>query len=218
MAVTEQQRTLLTQGCEQLGLTLNEPQQQKLNAYLDSLVKWNKAYNLTAIRDPGEMVVKHLLDSLAIHRAVNGNTILDVGTGPGLPGIPMAICRPHQHWTLLDSNGKKTRFLLQMKLELQLDNLSVIKDRIEAVPDTPQFDCITCRAFSSLQDFVGHCLRLLAPGGYLLALKGQIPAGEIAALDQDTLDIAIEKIAVPFLHEDRHLINIRKKNAGSQTS
>lgn len=218
MAVTEQQRELLAQGCAQLGLALNESQQRKLNAYLDSLVKWNQAYNLTAIRDPGEMVIKHLLDSLAIHRAVNGIRILDVGTGPGLPGIPMAICRPDQHWTLLDSNGKKTRFLLQMKLELQLDNLSVIKDRIEAVPESQQFDCITCRAFSSLQDFVGHCLRLLAPDGYLLALKGQIPHDEIAALDTGKLDIAIEKIAVPFLHEERHLINIRRKQTGSQTS
>lgn len=215
MAVTDAARNLLAQGCEQLGLALNDTQQRQLNTYLDSLVKWNKAYNLTAIRDPQDMVVKHLLDSLAIHRAVNGSTILDVGTGPGLPGIPMAICRPDQHWTLLDSNGKKTRFLLQMKQELQLDHLNVIKDRIEAVPETQQFDCITCRAFSSLQDFVGHCLRLLKPTGYLLALKGQIPQDEIAALDGGALAITIEPMAVPFLHEERHLIYIRNKHAGS---
>ncbi|HVK99890.1 MAG TPA: 16S rRNA (guanine(527)-N(7))-methyltransferase RsmG [Dongiaceae bacterium] len=216
--MTDAARKLLAQGCEQLGLALNDAQQRQLNTYLDSLVKWNKAYNLTAIRDPQDMVVKHLLDSLAIHRAVNGSTILDVGTGPGLPGIPMAICRPDQHWTLLDSNGKKTRFLLQMKQELQLNHLNVIKDRIEAVPETQQFDCITCRAFSSLQDFVGHCLRLLKPTGYLLALKGQIPQDEIAALDGGALAITIEPMAVPFLHEERHLIYIRNKHAGSQIS
>ena len=218
MAVTNQQRALLVQGCEQLGLALDTAQKDKLNAYLDGLVKWNQAYNLTAIRDPGEMVVRHLLDSLAIHQAVQRDNILDVGTGPGMPGIPMAICRPHQRWTLLDSNGKKTRFLLQMKRELQLDNVTVIKARVEAMADHERFDAITCRAFTSLQDFVAHCLHLLQPNGYLLALKGQLPQAEMDALDCSRVHVDSLKITVPFLHEERHLINIRKNHTGSQAS
>ena len=211
LQVTEQQRTLLAQGCAEVGLNLTSAQQQKINAYLDGLVKWNQAYNLTAIRDPAEMVIKHLLDSLAIHTAVTGSDILDVGTGPGLPGIPLAICYPQRHFSLLDSNGKKTRFLVQMKHELQLDNVRVINDRIEALAETEQFDCITCRAFSSLQDFVAHCLHLIRPNGQLIAMKGKVPDDEIAALDHSNLQIDIERITVPYLNDERHLIRITRK-------
>ena len=215
MQVTEQHRALLAQGCAELGLALDSVQQQKINAYLDGLVKWNQAYNLTAIRDPAEMVIKHLLDSLAIHSVIQGTDILDVGTGPGLPGIPLAILLPQRRFTLLDSNGKKTRFLVQMKHELQLDNVTVINDRIEALAQSPTFDCITCRAFSSLQDFVAHCLHLLQPNGELVAMKGKVPDDEIAALDHGTLNISIEKITVPYLNDERHLIRITRKQKGS---
>jgi len=208
--VTEQQRTMLAQGCHQLGLALDTVQQQHINAYLDGLVKWNKAYNLTAIRDPGEMVVKHLLDSLAIHNEVQGKRILDVGTGPGLPGIPLAILFPQRTFTLLDSNGKKTRFLLQMKHELQMDNLHVINDRIESLTESGQFDAVTCRAFSSLQDFVAHCLHLVNNDGALLAMKGKVPEDEIAALDHSRMSVAIEKITVPYLNDERHLIRVTR--------
>lgn len=216
MALSLQQK--LMQGCAECGLALDDRQQRTLLAYLNSLVKWNQAYNLTAIRDPDEMLVKHLLDSLGIHPFVTGARLLDVGTGPGLPGIPLSLCRPDSQWTLLDSNGKKTRFLLQMKQELSLDNVQVVKARLEELPATPPFDAITCRAFSSLPDFVGHGLRLLAPAGYLLAMKGQLPHDELAALDRDRLEISIEKIHVPFLDEERHLIKIRRKHTGSQAS
>ena len=209
--VTEQQRTLLAQGCIELGLQLDSQQQAKINAYLDGLVKWNQAYNLTAIRDPGEMVVKHLLDSLAIYPAVLGSNILDVGTGPGLPGIPLSICFPQRHFTLLDSNGKKTRFMLQMKHELQLDNVTVINDRIESLTESEQFDCVTCRAFSSLQEFVAHCLHLIRPDGELVAMKGKVPDDEIAALDHSSVQIEIEKITVPYLNDERHLVHIKRK-------
>ena len=211
MQVTEQQRTVLAQGCVELGLALQPAQLQNINAYLDGLVKWNKAYNLTAIRDPGEMVVKHLLDSLAIHTAINGKEFLDVGTGPGLPDIPLAICFPGRQFTLLDSNGKKTRFLLQMKHELHLDNVTVVNDRIESLQATGRFDRVTCRAFSSLQDFVAHCLHLVQPAGELLAMKGKVPDDEITALDHSKVQIEIEKITVPYLNDERHLIHIRRK-------
>ncbi|MEZ5509808.1 MAG: 16S rRNA (guanine(527)-N(7))-methyltransferase RsmG [Gammaproteobacteria bacterium] len=211
MQVTEQQRAQLAQGCVELGLAPSPTQQQKINAYLDGLVKWNKAYNLTAIRDPGEMVIKHLLDSLAIYRSVQGEAVLDVGTGPGLPGIPLAILFPQRRFTLLDSNGKKTRFLVQMKHELQLDNINVINDRIESLSANEQFDCVTCRAFSSLQDFVAHCLHLIRSGGELVAMKGRIPEDEIAALDHSSIALNIEKITVPYLNDERHLIRITRK-------
>ena len=215
MAVDESQRAILMQGCRQLGLALDEQQARKINGYLDGLLKWNKAYNLTAIRNPREMVVKHLLDSLSVYQAISGTALLDVGTGPGLPGIPLAICFPHRQFTLLDSNGKKTRFLLQMKQELELDNIRVIHDRIEALDAAQPFDCITCRAFSSLQDFVAHCLHLLKPGGFLLAMKGRVPDDEIAALDHSEVRVEIEKIEVPFLSDERHLIKITRKEKGS---
>lgn len=208
MPISQSQKTQLQQGCKALGIELADNQQTALENYLASLLKWNKAYNLTAIRDPDEMVVKHLLDSLAIHAAIRGDTILDVGTGPGLPGIPLAILYPQRQFSLLDSNGKKTRFLVQMKHELQLDNIQIINDRIEALPQTPQFDGITCRAFTSLADFARHCLPLLKPQGQLLAMKGKVPDDEIAALDQGTLQIGIEKITVPYLNDERHLIRI----------
>lgn len=201
---------MLAQGCGELGLTLNAAQLNNINTYLDGLVKWNRAYNLTAIRDPGEMVVKHLLDSLAIQRWIVGTDILDVGTGPGLPGIPLAICLPERRFTLLDSNGKKTRFLLQMKHELQLDNVTVIHDRIESLTPAAAFDAITCRAFTSLQDFVAHCLPLLRPEGALLAMKGKVPDDEIAALDHNRVQTEIERIPVPYLNDERHLIRIRR--------
>jgi len=208
--LTEQQAQRLAAGCEQLGLNLDSVQLQKIRQYLENLLKWNKAYNLTAIRDPDDMVIKHLLDSLSIVPHVQGHNILDVGTGPGLPGIPASICDEHRHWTLIDSNGKKTRFLVQMKAELKLKNVAVIKGRIEAVPTNQRFDVITSRAFSSLQDFVSVCLPLLQEGGELLAMKGQIPHEEIELLQDQQLNIHIEPLKVPYLNEERHLIVVQR--------
>lgn len=208
--LTEQQAQRLAAGCEQLGLNLNSEQLQKIRQYLENLLKWNKAYNLTAIRDPDDMVIKHLLDSLSIVPHVKGHNILDVGTGPGLPGVPASICDENRQWTLIDSNGKKTRFLVQMKAELKLENVTVIKGRIEAVPNTQRYDTITSRAFSSLHDFVSVCLPLLEEGGELLAMKGQIPHDEISQLEQEQLNIHIKPLKVPYLHEERHLIVVQR--------
>lgn len=214
MLVTEQHRTRIQTGCDQLGLTIDAQALKKIGDYLENLAKWNKAYNLTAVRDPDEMVIKHLLDSLTIVPFVHGKQILDVGTGPGLPGIPVALCDTNRHWTLIDSNGKKTRFLIQMKAELQLTNVDVIKGRIEALPQKPHYDVITSRAFSSLSNFVGVCLPLLKEGGQLLAMKGLVPESEIEQLDQSLLSIETIALDVPFLHEERHLIVVTKNTKG----
>ncbi len=205
---------LLLDGCEQLGLDLSSEQLKKILAYLENLLKWNKAYNLTAIRDPRDMVIKHLLDSLSIFRHIAGSHILDVGTGPGLPGIPVSICDTNKQWTLIDSNGKKTRFLLQMKSQLALTNLTVVKGRIEQMTPSQPFDVITSRAFSSLVDFVGVCLPLLQQNGTLLAMKGAVPEQEIQQLDQTELDIQIHSLDVPFLNEARHLVQVKRKPNG----
>lgn len=210
----EQHRQLLIGGCQQLGLQLNEAQLNKIQAYLENLLKWNKAYNLTAIRDPREMVIKHLLDSLSIYPHIQGKSVLDVGTGPGLPGIPVSICDTNKHWTLIDSNGKKTRFLLQMKADLALHNLDVVKGRIENLAAQDTYDVITSRAFSALQDFVGVCLPLLKSDGELVAMKGTIPHEEIEQLNHQQLDIEIKPLAVPFLEEERHLILVKHKPQG----
>ena len=210
----EQHLQLLIGGCQQLGLQLNEAQLNKIQAYLENLLKWNKAYNLTAIRDPREMVIKHLLDSLSIYPHIQGKSILDVGTGPGLPGIPVSICDTNKHWTLIDSNGKKTRFLLQMKADLALHNLDVVKGRIENLAAQDTYDVITSRAFSALQDFVGVCLPLLKSDGELVAMKGTIPHEEIEQLNHQQLDIEIKPLAVPFLEEERHLILVKHKPQG----
>ena len=211
-----QLKQLLVQGVDRLELELSSEQIDKLADYLDLLMKWNKAYNLTAIRDPKEMVVKHLLDSLSIVQHIDDSPLLDVGTGPGLPGIPLAISRPDLDITLLDSNGKKTRFLTQAKASLGLTNVSVIHGRIEQVteeyPDNHQrFRIITSRAFASLQDMVTLAKEALAVDGRFIAMKGLIPEDEI---DQLPDWVELEKVVtlnVPNLEGERHLIFLKNK-------
>lgn len=170
-----------SQSLNQLGLShLLEP----LLAYLRLLCKWNKAYNLTAIRDPDEMLFKHLLDSLAILPWVKGERCLDVGTGPGLPGIPLALATPDQQWTLLDSNIKKVNFLRQVKRELHLTQVNIIHQRVEQVEDEQGFDLITSRAFAALQEMISGTRHLIAPTGHWLAMKGRVPEAELKAIQQ----------------------------------
>ncbi len=207
--ITEQHRQLLRTGCDQLQLELSETQFTDLIDYLGNLVKWNQAYNLTAIRDTNQMIIKHLLDSLAVAAFMQGDTLLDVGTGAGLPGIPLAILNPEHNWTLVDSNGKKTRFLLQMKATLNLENVQVVKGRVEAFTKNVQYDVIVSRAFTALSGFVGVCLPLLSQEGRLLAMKGQLPEAELATLDQSKLSIKVWPVKVPFLEEARHLIEVK---------
>jgi len=202
-------RPELEAGMRTLGLdaTLATP----LLEYLALLARWNATYNLTAVRDPREMVGKHLLDSLAMHAYVDGiaaagGSLADLGTGPGLPGIPLAIVKPGLQVTLVESNGKKVRFLREAVRKLGLKNVQVVESRIEAFDAPGRFDAITARALATLPlilELGGHLLR---PGGVLLAMKGVVPTDEIAALPAEWQVRATHAMVVPGLDAERHLI------------
>ncbi|WP_462322496.1 16S rRNA (guanine(527)-N(7))-methyltransferase RsmG [Halochromatium sp.] len=166
----------------QIGATLDETARDKLIHYLLLLGRWNRAFNLTAVRDPREQVARHLLDSLAILPWVMRGPVLDLGTGAGLPGIPLALARPELAFTLLDSNGKKTRFVRQTVLELGLENVEVIQIRLETYRPAHKFATIVARALASLQELYQSALRLARADGCLLALKGRLAADELAQL------------------------------------
>lgn len=197
-------------AAEQFGISISDSQNTHLLDYLELLIKWNKAYNLTAIRDPKEMFIKHLLDSLSVAPFVTGIDILDVGTGPGLPGIPLAILFPEKRFVLLDSNGKKTRFLVQAKMSLGLQNVQIQNMRVESLEMPRGFDQIVSRAFTALDNMVNICKHLLTSDGEFLAMKGLIPEKEIALLDQDYKISEITPLKVPGCIEQRHLISVRK--------
>lgn len=199
----------LTTGISELSVPVSMLAQQQLLDYLALMQKWNKAYNLTAIRDPHEMVIRHLLDSLCILPWVKGPRLLDIGTGGGLPGIPVAVLRPDIEVVLLDSNGKKTRFLQQVKIELALKNVTVVHARIEQYQPEERFPQIVSRAFSSLELFAGLALPKLADKGELLAMKGLLPQEEISALKVEAMQVDVVPLAVPMLAEARHLILIK---------
>ncbi len=198
----------LAQGIETLALTVSSARQATLLDYLALLQKWNRAYNLTAIRDPGQMLIKHLLDSLSIAPHLRGRRFLDVGTGAGLPGIPLAILFPDWQLQLLDSNGKKTRFLNEAKARLGLENVSVHCQRIEELAVATPFDGVLSRAFSSLSEMALHCAPLLAPEGRLYAMKGQYPAQELSQLPKHFIVEGCHSLSVPGLDEARHLLVI----------
>jgi 16S rRNA (guanine527-N7)-methyltransferase len=200
--------TWLQQGCNQLKLPVDTGQLEQLVDYLALLSKWNKTYNLTAIRDEGQMVTRHLLDSLAMAGHVTGQRIIDVGTGAGLPGIPLAIAFPEREFHLLDSNGKKTRFLFQVKTALGLDNMVIHQARVENFRVAEPFDAVLSRAFASLQDMVRDCGHLLAPGGHLLAMKGARPTQELESVRRMGAGVVVHSLAVPGLDEQRHLVEI----------
>ncbi len=201
-------RDQLNSGLSEMGIQLSEGQQRQLLDYLTLLLKWNRAYNLTAIRDPNEMVSRQLLDSLSILHLIKGAKVLDVGTGAGLPGIPLAIACPEKGFTLLDSNGKKTRFVQQAKLELGLQNIQVMQSRVEALPAKTRFETITSRALASLPRTLQWCSHLIAEGGCLLAMKGTLPKEEIAQLETDGNRIETHHLQVPGTPGERHALLI----------
>ena len=197
-------RATLDHGLEELGLDLDETKRQKLINYIHLLNKWNKVHNLTAVRDPEEMVTLHLLDSLAVMPHVHAKRLLDVGSGAGLPGIPLAICLPELQVTVMDSSQKKASFMRQAKAELGLDNLEVACGRVEDYRPEVPFDTITSRAFSELALFVKLTRHLGAEDGQWLAMKGVYPQEEL-----DKLDIVPNQILplkVPGLQAQRHLV------------
>ncbi|MDX1346028.1 MAG: 16S rRNA (guanine(527)-N(7))-methyltransferase RsmG [Sedimenticolaceae bacterium] len=198
----------LTRGASQLGIELDKATAEKLLAYLDLLYKWNRAYNLTAIRDEKEAVALQLLDSLSILPFIGDGPLLDIGSGGGLPGIPIAICRPEQPTTLLDSNGKKTRFLKQARLELGLENVQVIHERIENWHPGTLPKIITSRAFASLAQILDWCRHLLTPETRLVAMKGQYPQEELDEIREENLGIETRKVAIPGIDAQRHIVII----------
>ncbi|HGK5171366.1 TPA: 16S rRNA (guanine(527)-N(7))-methyltransferase RsmG, partial [Salmonella enterica subsp. enterica serovar Bovismorbificans] len=191
------------------GISLTDHQKTLLVAYVDMLHKWNKAYNLTSVRDPNEMLVRHILDSIVVAPYLQGQRFIDVGTGPGLPGIPLAIVLPDAHFTLLDSLGKRVRFLRQVQHELKLENITPVQSRVEAYPSEPPFDGVISRAFASLNDMVSWCHHLPEEKGRFYALKGQLPGDEIASLPDDFSVESVEKLRVPQLEGERHLVIIK---------
>ncbi len=201
-------QTQLQQGLTEMGLSLTTGQQQQLLQYLALLQKWNRGSNLTAVRDPAEMVPRHLLDSLSILGLLQGERILDIGTGPGLPGIPLAIASPQRRYTLLDSNGKKSRFVQQVKLDLALAQVQVVQSRAEEFTQGEGFDIITSRALASLPKIVEWSQHLLAADGYLLAMKGSLPEVEMRELEGRGAHIQVHPLRVPMSIGERHAILI----------
>lgn len=198
---------VLESGIEQLELSLAKSQLMQLIDYLHLLYKWNKTYNLTAIRSLNDMVIKHILDSLTVVPFFKTiNTVLDVGTGAGLPGIPLAIVYPEKSVTLLDANSKKTRFLMQVKALLKLENIHVEHQRVESFQPVSRFEGITSRAFASLEDIWQSCHHLLEDNGKILAMKGKYPAQELDSLDFDVVCENSFALEVPGESAKRHLV------------
>ena len=209
--MSSQQQHELEAGLHQLDLNCSPQQLEKLLQYLELLQRWNKAFNLTAIRDPLQMVRLHLLDSLAINPYIQGlESIIDVGTGPGLPGIPLAILNPEINFTLLDSNGKKTRFLFQAINELKLNNACEVNHRVEAYKANQLFDAVISRAFSSISDMLNHCDHLVSDQGCFLAMKGKKPDSELSQMTKAYKVAEVNEVNVPLINSERHLIKIIK--------
>ena len=206
----------LDQGLAALGLALPPGATERLLDYQALLERWNGTYNLTAVRDPTEMVTRHLLDSLAILPHVQGQSLADLGTGPGLPGIPLAIAAPGREVLLVDSNGKKVRFLREAIRALKLEGVRAVQSRVEEVEG--RFDCVTARAFASLADMLAWGGHLLAPAGRWLAMKGKPPAEEIAALPPGFTVQAIHALEVPGLGAERSLVVIHRTGADESAS
>ena len=203
----------LQQGLAQMGIALPSAAQEKLLAYAALLYKWNKTFSLTAMREEEKAVSHHLLDSLAILPFVAGGNLLDVGSGGGMPGIPLAIACPELQVMLLDSNSKKTAFLRQAAIELGLSNVAVHCGRVEQYDPAIRFAAITSRAFAELADFVSLSGHLLADGGSWLAMKGVRPEGEIARLPSAVRVECVHRLAVPGVDGERHLVVMRRAGA-----
>ena len=201
---------LWSKGLQAIDLEVNEQQLEKLKQYVDLLSRWNKTYNLTAVRNPAEMIPVHIFDSLVVASYIKGTHCLDVGSGAGLPGIPLAIMQPDRHFTMLDTNGKKTRFIQQAIIELGLKNADVVQTRVESWQAPQPYEAIISRAFSSIVDFVNGCSELLAEDGTLYAMKGQFPVQELAYLPKGYTLTSRHALDVPYVEGERHLLEISK--------
>ena len=201
----------LASGLHALGLELPAERQEKLLEYLALVHKWNRVYNLTAVREPEKMVSQHLLDSLALLPHLRGRTLLDVGSGAGLPGIPLAVARPELSVTLLESNHKKSTFLKQAAIELGLDTLEVVNERVETWAAPARYEIVISRAFSDLSEFVSLAGRLVCDGGMLAAMKGVYPYEELAQLPAAYRMTEAIALKVPGLAAERHLVLLERQ-------
>ncbi|MGL4733786.1 MAG: 16S rRNA (guanine(527)-N(7))-methyltransferase RsmG [Enterovibrio sp.] len=203
----------LAQLLERTELSVSESQKSQLVKFVALLHKWNKAYNLTSVREPNEMLVKHVLDSLVVSPYLHGKNFIDVGTGPGLPGLPLAIINPEKSFTLLDSLGKRIRFIRQVVHELGLTNVHPLQSRVEDFQPEIGFDGVLSRAFASARDMLDWCEHLPHDNGCFLALKGQLDEQEIDSLPKDNYLIEIKPLIVAGLTGQRHLLILQKRDA-----
>ncbi|MGS2720969.1 16S rRNA (guanine(527)-N(7))-methyltransferase RsmG [Paraglaciecola aestuariivivens] len=203
--------TVLKNSLKHTELEVSQAQQALLIQYVLLMHKWNKAYNLTSIREPQQMVIKHIVDSIVVAPLLEHSNYIDVGTGPGLPGIPLAIMCPDKHFILLDSLGKRVRFMKQVAYELKLSNIQPLQSRVEDYQSDIKIDGVLSRAFASLKDMLHWCQHLVDSQGVFLALKGQLPTDEIHGLPAGfTLQETI-KLDVPGLEGERHIVKIKKQ-------
>jgi 16S rRNA (guanine527-N7)-methyltransferase len=206
----------LSDGLNQIGLPVTARQSVQLETYVDLIQKWNQTYNLVADCRTEPLLIRHLFDCLSAIPLASispGAHVLDVGSGAGLPGIPWAIFHPDSSFTLLDSNGKKTRFLFQVKVALNLENVRIEHSRLEQYQTVAPLDIVTCRAFASLRDLTDKLEVLMQDHTRLCALKGQLPIAEVADLPPAFEALKLQKITVPFLKEQRHLVTVVKRQA-----
>ena len=208
-------RRQLDDGLNELNINVDAAKRDKLMQYVALLDKWNKVYNLTAVREPERMIALHILDSLTVLPHLGGAIrILDVGTGGGLPGVPLAIANPALRVTMLDAVAKKTTFVRQVIGEIGIANADVVAARVEDIPKLPRFDCVISRAFAELRDFIDAAGHLCAEDGAMLAMKGVFPHDEIGRIPEGFSATEIIALKVPGLDAERHLVVIRKKSGG----
>ena len=198
----------LVAGAAQLGVTLDDARAAQLIRLLDELDDWNQRMNLTAIRERGQQITKHLLDSLAVHQHLRGERIVDIGTGAGFPGLPLAIVNPAAHFTLVDSTAKKLKFVAHVTGSLGIANVETVHTRAEAYKPKERFDCVLSRAVGPVETFVKWSGHLCVGGGRLLAMKGRYPTDELTKLPSGWKLAAVHRLNVPGLDEERHLVEI----------
>ena len=211
-------RTAICHGCSALNPDLDDAAVEKFVVFVRMLEKWNRVTNLTAVRDPLEMVPRHILDSLAVVPFLTRGSLLDVGTGAGLPGLPIAIASPDLEVTLLDSNAKKLRFVRQAVAELGLDNVQVVQARMQEYQPPRSFAMVISRAVASLDELHRQTIHLLRPGGRMLFMKGVVPEHEIGALQDGRAGLHIEPLNVPGLAAERHLLWLETNEESSTTA
>jgi 16S rRNA (guanine527-N7)-methyltransferase len=211
------ERDLLASGARQLGIDLSDARAEKLLRLVDELEQGNAKFNLTAIRDRPGMLCKHVLDSLSVQPYLRGERVADIGTGAGFPGMALAVVNPQRRFTLIEATGKKARFVEQTAERVGCGNVTVVNSRAESYRPFELFDTVVARALASLADFVAYAGHLTAPGGRLLAMKGKRPDDEISALPKSFRALAVHRLSVPGLTDERHLVELVRSTASSKS-